>query len=298
MNTAILLCAVVLAADNPAQVRAKVLYGTDQRKEQRADIELWISKAVAKSGSPVALPHTGWSALTGKNQRIYTSKQGGCIIDGKVTEQDGKYKVVIDGCEGVPLDETVTLKPGERRVVNLSDIPGPNNIFVALEAPLSKQSKKRAKVLKAHAKTFRLELSYNGGERKPFYRLTFSVPKVGNDRRNPFYRIVQLKEDEALKVIDHLARDGFLDNAVDLLTDIKISVFPPTMPGYMMKVDRFYEDLGWGLSMIQRFDGLRAALPDAAKNDMDFLLGRLSGLRRQWEAEQSSLDAKVSRKGS
>jgi hypothetical protein len=194
MSTAILFCAVMLAADNPAQVRAKVLYGTDQ--------------------------------------------------------------------------------------------------------PLSEQSKKRAKVLKANAKTFRLELNYNGPEDKPYYRLILSVPKVGGDRRKPFYRIVQLKEDEALKVIDHLARDGFLDNAIDLLTDIKISVFPSKMPGYMMKVDRFYEDLRWGLSMIQRLDGLRDVLPDASKKDMDFLLGRLSGLRKRWEAEQPTLDAKVGRKNS
>ena len=296
MNTAILLCAVVLAADNPTHVRAKVLYGA-AAGQQRADIELWISKAVAKAGSPLALPHTGWVALSGKNQRIFTSKQGGCIIDGKATVRDGKYKVVIDGCEGVPLDKTLTLKPGERRVVKLSDIPGPNNIFVALEAPVSEQSKKRAKVLKANAKTFRLELNYNGPEDKPFYRLTLSVPKVGGDRRNPFYRIVQLKEDEALKVIDHLARDGFLDNAVDLLTDIKISVFPPTMPGYILKALPFDEDLGWGLPMIQRLDGLRAALPDDGKKDMDFLLGRLSGLRKKWEAEQF-LGAKVGRETS
>lgn len=50
-------------ADNSAQVQAKVVYGA--AAEQRADIDLWISEAVAKCGSPVAQPQTGWTALTG-----------------------------------------------------------------------------------------------------------------------------------------------------------------------------------------------------------------------------------------
>ena len=298
MSTAALLCAVVFAADNPAQVQAKVLYGTNQRIEQRADIELWISRAVAKTGARLVLPHTGWVALTAKNQRIYTSKQGGFIIDGKATERNGKYEVEIDACDGFSLDQKVTLKPGERRVVKLTDNPAPNNVFIVLEAPLTKKAKGRAEAMKADAKTFRLELIYNGDEDKPFYHPIVSVPDVGDDTSNPFERIIQVKEDEAIRIIDHLARDGFLDNAVDLLTDIKISVFPPTMSGYTMKVLPYYEDLGWGLPMIHRLDALRNVLPDNATKDMDLLLGRLSGLRAQWEAKHPPFAAKVGREGS
>jgi len=69
-------------AEHPVQVQAKVLYGTDAEDEKRADIELWISKAAKEQGSPVTLPYTGWIALTGDEQRLYTSKQGGFIIDG------------------------------------------------------------------------------------------------------------------------------------------------------------------------------------------------------------------------
>ena len=43
MTAAFLLCAAMLAADNPAPVQAKVLYGSEPRNEQVADIELWIS---------------------------------------------------------------------------------------------------------------------------------------------------------------------------------------------------------------------------------------------------------------
>ena len=54
MNAAILLCLAVLAAAAPSAVLAKALYGIEPSDEQRADIELWISQAVAKNGSPLA----------------------------------------------------------------------------------------------------------------------------------------------------------------------------------------------------------------------------------------------------
>ncbi len=36
------------AADNSAQVQAKIVYGAAAEQQQRADIDLWISEAVAK----------------------------------------------------------------------------------------------------------------------------------------------------------------------------------------------------------------------------------------------------------
>jgi hypothetical protein len=144
--TAFLLCAAMLAVDNSAPVQAKVLYGSGLSIEQRNDIELWISQAVAKSGSPLALPHTGWIVLTGDDQRLYTSKRGGFIIDGKATERNGKYEVEINACAGVPLDTKATLQPGERRVVKLTDNPAPHNVFIALEAPVTELVTLDAKV--------------------------------------------------------------------------------------------------------------------------------------------------------
>jgi hypothetical protein len=213
MNTAILLCTVLLAAENPAQVQAKVLYGT--AAEQQHNV-------------------------------------------------------------------------------------APNNVYIALKAPLTEKAKKRAEVMKANAKTFRLELIYNGDSSKPFYRMIVSVPAVIRRRSSPFERIVQVREDEAKRIIDHLARNGFLDSAVDLRNKTKLP--PSSMPGYTMKVVTgdvpLFTDLGWGLPMIQRLDALHAALPAIGKKDMDFLLGRLSGLRKQWEAQQSGLEAKVGRESS
>ena len=67
MNTAILFCFAMLAVDSPAQVQAKVLYGTGNDQQHRADIEIWISQAVGKTGSPLAQPLTDWIALAGKS---------------------------------------------------------------------------------------------------------------------------------------------------------------------------------------------------------------------------------------
>ena len=275
MNAWVLLCATILTADNPAQVQVKVLYGSGPRNEQVADIDLWISQSVVKSGSPLALPHTGWIKLTGDDIRLYTSEHGGFIIDGKASEQNGKYKVEINGCEGEPLKETVTLKPGERRVIKLTDNPAPINVFIALEAPLSEQATKRAESMKANVATFRLELNYSGQEDKPFYRLIVSVPVIDQLASNPFQRIVQVKENEAIRIIDHLARDGFLDQAVDLRN--KSEQPPPSRPGYSLKVVvgiSLDEELGWGLPMLQRLDGLHDVLPDTAMKEMEFVLTR------------------------
>ena len=294
MNASIMLCAVLLTTTQvePAAngvrdvpVKVKVIYGTSD-KSQQADIEPWISRAMAEAGSPLAATHADWIGLTSDLQRIHTSTEGGIIVHGKVTQRNGKYDVTIDGCDGGPLEASVTLTPGQRRVVKLSDYPEPANIFIVLEAPVSENAAKRAEAAKANVKTFRLELNFSGQEDKPFYRLIGSVPKVDVDRGNSFHRIIQVNELEAKRIIDHLARDGFLDRAVELTSNIKIP--PPTMPGYTMKVVTgeviLQEDLGWGLAMIHRLDDLRLALPDAGKKDLDFLLGRLAGLRKQWEA--------------
>jgi hypothetical protein len=158
------------------------------------------------------------------------------------------------------------------------------------EPPASQPAEKAvevAKQLKAEIKTFRLELLYNGQEDKPFYGLILSVPPIGYDRSNPFYRLARITEAQAEKIIDHLAEQGFLDEAFDLRAKPKRP--PPAMPGYVIRAStqgiRFQEDLGWGLPMLKRLDGLRKVLDGDAAKGMDLLLARLTGLREQWEKE-------------
>ena len=67
MNITILFCSIILVADDPAQVQARVLYGTDAQIEQRADVELWISRAAATNGS--LLVFSSLSALSLRSPR-------------------------------------------------------------------------------------------------------------------------------------------------------------------------------------------------------------------------------------
>jgi hypothetical protein len=150
------------------------------------------------------------------------------------------------------------------------------------------QAAARAKILKEEIKTFRLDLSYHGEQDKPYYRLLLSVPGISVRRTSPFDLHAQIDEVQAGKIIDHLATEGFLDQAIDAA--FKEIPAPPT-PCYTMIVSsggeahrhEFYAVLGWGLPMLKRLDGLRAVSDADATKQMDVLLGRLSGLRREWE---------------
>ena len=156
-------------------------------------------------------------------------------------------------------------------------------ITATAHAELPVTAEARANELKQAIKSFRLELVYQGQEEKPFYRLILSVPAIKDDRNNSFYRIVQVSEGQASKIIDRLAGDGFLTLARDVRP--KQELRRPTEPGYTLRVGAYCEDLRWGLPMLKRLDGLRKVLDGDAANGMDFLLARLSGLRKQWEKE-------------
>ena len=44
-----------------------------------------------------------------------------------------------------------------------------------------------------------------------------------------------------------------------------------------------YQALGWDLKMIERLEALQPALAGDAAKDMEFLLARLSGIKREWQ---------------
>lgn len=134
MIYAVAILAAALAADlAPAKVSVRVLYGTAD-ESQKAEIEPWISKFVADAGSPIAAPYTGWITLTDDEQELYSSMMGGRIIKGKVAAKDDSLNVEINGFKIGALKRTITLKPGERQVLKLTEYPAPNNVFIALEA--------------------------------------------------------------------------------------------------------------------------------------------------------------------
>lgn len=149
---------------------------------------------------------------------------------------------------------------------------------------------KRAAQLKAAAKSFRLDVVYHGDQDKPYYRLTLSVPVVSQLAIDPFCPIVQITEEEAVKVIDQLAVEGFLDQAKEKAP----GQVADKGPCYTLSVRardkaeavQYSENLGWGLPMYRRLESVRAVLPGTAAKSMDLVLARLEGHRQEWVAEQ------------
>jgi hypothetical protein len=151
----------------------------------------------------------------------------------------------------------------------------------------------RAKQLTKDIKTFRLELNYNSGPvdkaQPTFYRLVLSVPPIvpplpragekGAPHEDKFCLSVKISEKQAKKLIDCAAQNWFL------LPEDKRN--GPVRPGYMLTIGEFSKDLGWGLPGIHRLDALRKAMDGKAAKEMDVLLGRMLGLRQQWEKEDA-----------
>lgn len=144
---------------------------------------------------------------------------------------------------------------------------------------------------------------YWGDQDKPFYQITYHLGDfAAAGGANSFDRVTRLDREAMLKLLEALAKDGFIAAARDISTkDIK-----PTL-GYSLtliakKKDageefkklgwqaiqgdgqvELYQPLGWDLKMIERLERLQPALVGESAKDMEFLLGRLSGLKREWQ---------------
>ncbi len=140
----------------------------------------------------------------------------------------------------------------------------------------------RAKIFQRNVKTFRLHFQYHGDEDKPFYRPHLSVPPSAAKIDNPFSPFVQISEAQALKLIAQLERDGALADAYDQRDKARRE--PPSSPGYTLHIEcdelPLCLDLGWGKPLLARLDGLAAQCDGDARKSLDFMLGRISFLRR------------------
>lgn len=144
---------------------------------------------------------------------------------------------------------------------------------------------------------------YFGDQDKPFYQITYHLGDFAAAAdNNSFNRVTKLDRDAMLKLLDALAKDGFIGVAGDISTrDIKPKLgYSLTLTakktggaaefkklGWQAIKDdghvELYQPFGWDLKMIERLEGLQPALSGAAAKDMEFLLGRLSGLKRDWQ---------------
>lgn len=134
MSTSLLLAMVLLSADPPFDVQARVVFGAEERELPATDVEPWIAAAIREAGFPKASPASNWVTLARTYKRLFNTERGGTIIDGKITVKDGRMEVEINGCEGAPLVGQATLVAGQQRVIRLTEREAPRDYFVALRA--------------------------------------------------------------------------------------------------------------------------------------------------------------------
>jgi hypothetical protein len=255
--------------------------------------EDWIDKAVADQGSPKAQADTGWIEISCEPKEVFRSPQGGRKIAAVLLapRKLNEAIVVVTGAKIGKDPHMVTLRSGvgERTVVKLTDNPAPGNVFLAVrvgaEQPTTKAAE-RARTLKGGVANLQLLLQIHKPPRQdpPLQALTLHVEgKVEAVENNLVARIDRL---QAEKIIDFLAREGFLDQAVD--TALKDMPAPETTT-YTMALRgpggiELRQDLGWNLAMLRRLEALKTVLSGDAAKQMGGLLGPLSGYKRQWEA--------------
>ncbi len=155
--------------------------------------------------------------------------------------------------------------------------------------------------LQASVKTFTVSLDYSDEQGKRYYHLLLSVPQLpDHDRSNPFYQQVQVTEKQAKAIIAYLITEGFLDHAQEGPFEQT-----PVTPCYLLSVNmvsmrqpvHYREFLGWDLNMLQRLDRLRKVLEGNAASAMDILIGRMAGLRAEWERQAASATPMPATKG-
>ena len=159
----------------------------------------------------------------------------------------------------------------------------------AAKAPASRQAQDRAKQLKAHIESFHLDLSYygktsEGGERPSNRLILYVKPTQWKQPLPPDLWAVQITKDQAEKIVDHLATEGFLDQA----RRSGRNTVSYRRPGYVLWVRaeglNLYESLGWDLKMLRRLEALRKILDGDAAKAMDKLLASVEPQRKLWEA--------------
>ena len=100
------------------------------------------------------------------------------------------------------------------------------------------------------------------------------------------YGYVRLTEAQAKKLIDYLAAEGYLGQAVELGKQ-DVPERDLSQNCYALQVStqslQLHEDLGWGPGMLKRLEGLRGALDGEAAKAMDALLAKLAEDRKEWE---------------
>jgi hypothetical protein len=155
----------------------------------------------------------------------------------------------------------------------------------------SAQAAERSAIIAAELGSFKLVLDYCDERRSPLRSLELTVGRAVG-RLGSLWLAEQISRQDAERLVEHLADDGFLVRSVDALTRGDRPPGPgdrPPGPEYRLSVEGgheteyhcYFEDLGWGPEMYARLKGLRGALTGPAANAMDKLLKPLEARCKQ-----------------
>jgi hypothetical protein len=157
-----------------------------------------------------------------------------------------------------------------------------------VEAGVNRATEKtnaRIDALHASIEDFKFTLLHLGEADKPYYHLTLSVVATRKNE-NPFDQHFQISQDDAKRIVAHLADDDFLENA-----STAKDFTAPTEPAYVMRVSaggtRLAQNLGWNLQMCRRLDGLGSVLQGEPAAGLALLIARISGHRAEFENKAS-----------
>jgi hypothetical protein len=123
--------------------------------------------------------------------------------------------------------------------------------------------------------------------RKQYGELRMGVRPFVYSSTDPALHLVRLTEAHAKKLIEYLATEGFLQQAVELGKQ-EVPERDLSENCYTLQVStqnlQLHEDLGWGPGMLKRLDGLRGALDGEAARAMDAILAGFADDRKKWAA--------------
>ncbi len=274
------------------------LYATNQTKNVAA---LWTPfTQIIGDGKPWHYrAHGSLSMLThafgrDRDPFIYikpgqTTKVGTVVVTGLSA---GRHTVRV--AAGHPYDYWVDMRPTfhdgapiTRKVPGAWTgvlVSGEMTIDIPTPAAAKKKAAERAKLLKKTGTVY-LVLQYHVGYigARPSLHLatnSYKIELVGGI-------LASLTPKEAANIIDHLAKEGFLAQAENVIGK---DIAPPQGPAYTLTLfgaerTKLYQVLGWDLKMLRRLEGLRKVLAkdsDAGKA-MDKLLKALEPQRKKWQ---------------
>lgn len=158
----------------------------------------------------------------------------------------------------------------------------------------------RTELLKANLGTFTMQINFVGQTDKPLYQLFLSTAPIAPVKQpNPFNLQAQITEQQAGKIVDFLAAEGFLRRASDSTNVKMLNVFLPEFSAYTLivrggpttKPVQYFHGLGFDLATLSFLERFKTVLDGKPADDLGQLLARLAGYRQEWQKVAASQPA-------